>query len=357
VDRLHSIISILTMFLTVNTHPFSKDMAFNTADKVINPKLSNQLFEVATTVKPVDITISAAGDCTLGYDIDFGYGDSYVDYVARYGFEYPLKNVADTFKNDDITVVNLETTLTDATVRAEKEFKFKGDPEYTRILSSSSVEAVNIANNHTYDYLEKGYNDTIKNIKEADIGFFGEDKGYIKEVKGVKIGFLGYTGWSDSRSIRDKILKAIKELKEECSIVVVTFHWGIERSNYPYSTQKSLGRFCIDSGADLILGHHPHVIQGIETYKGKHIVYSMGNFSYGGHKNPADKDTFIFQERFRLSGKDVYPVETQIIPCLISSTAKYNDYQPTPLSGDEASRVMGRLKTYSSALEYGYDFK
>jgi poly-gamma-glutamate synthesis protein (capsule biosynthesis protein) len=293
----------------------------------------------------------------MGYDVDFGYSRSFNDVISKNGYEYPFKNVLDIFKNDDVTVVNLETTFTDAEKRAVKEFRFRGEPGYAEILGMSSIEAVNIANNHTHDYLEEGFKDTIDNLKSASIGYFGKDYKYIKEVKGVKLGFLGYTGWSDSRSVRDTIYSDIQELKGQCRIVVVSFHWGTERMNYPNTTQQNLGRFCIDSGADLVLGHHPHVIQGIETYKGKNIVYSMGNFSYGGHKNPADKDTFIFKARFRISGKEVYPVDSEIIPCSISSTKSYNNYQPTPLSGSDGERVINRLKQYSSALEFGYKFK
>lgn len=355
--KVPGLICALMMLLTVNIQSLPKDIGAKASGIINYPEISQRIFEMATIVKPVDITISAAGDCTLGYDIDFGYNGSYDDFVSRHGYEYPLRNVRELFDNDDLTIVNLETTLTDAAKRAVKEFKFKGKPEFNNILISGSVEVVNIANNHIHDYLDKGFNDTIANLRKANIGYFGEGNKYIKEVQGIKIGCLGYTGWSSNKSTKQMIFKDIQELKKQCKIVVVTFHWGIERNNYPCSTQKELGRFCIDSGADLILGHHPHVIQGIETYKGKHIVYSMGNFTYGGHKNPADKDTFIFREKLRISGKDVYAVETQVIPCSISSTKNYNNYQPTPLTGDEGKRVIDRLKKYSSALEYGYLFK
>jgi poly-gamma-glutamate synthesis protein (capsule biosynthesis protein) len=332
-------------------------MAGNVYQTVKSPAVSCALFDMVTTAKPIDITVSAAGDCTIGYDLDFGYSNSYNNFVDRYGYEYPFKNVRDIFKNDDITVVNLETTFTNAEKRAEKEFKFKGKPEYVNILKSGFVDTVNISNNHIHDYLQKGFDDTISALKEAGIGFFGEDYKYIKEVKNIKIGFLGYTGWDNNKAAKDKISADIKKLKEECRIVVVNFLWGIERTNYPYSVQTDLGRFCIDSGADLVIGEHPHVIQGIETYKGKNIIYSMGNFSYGGHKNPPDKDAFIFQQKFRVSGKRTYPLESKVIPCSITSTSSYNNYQPTPLSGGEGDRVLNRLKLYSSALEYQYSFK
>jgi len=354
--KLSAILAIIMLLFTSLT-TLSYGMEVRTDEVLKKPQPKRSFFQMASKERHVDITISAAGDCTLGYDIDFGYSRSYNDVVSKNGYEYPLKNVAEIFKNDDITIVNLETTLTDSEDRAVKEFQFRGEPEYTNILKHGFVEAVNIANNHIYDYLERGYKDTLSNLQKAEIGFFGNDNKYIKEVKGVKVGFLGYTGWSSSKQLKNKIYTDIQELKKQCRIVVVSFHWGIEMQYYPCSTQKDLGRYSIDAGADLVVGHHPHVIQGIETYKGKNIVYSFGNFSYGGHKNPVDKDTFIFQQKFRVSEKEVHPIESKIIPCLISSTSKYNNYQPTPLVGDEGERVINRLKKYSSALEYGYEFK
>lgn len=357
-DNLLGIITILISLVMPNYQSPKLVESMNTKvyDIIESSQVKTVLFNMVTTASPIDITISAVGDCTIGYDMDFGYDGSYNDVIDRNGLNYPFKNVLDFFKNDDITVANLETTFTNSEQRAVKEFKFKGKPEYVNILKEASVEAVNIANNHIYDYLDEGYNDTIENLNKAGIGFFGQGNKYIKEVKGIKIGFLGYTGWNSSKSVKDKIFADIQELKKQCRIVVVAFHWGIERTNYPNSDQEDLGRFSIDSGADMVLGHHPHVIQGIETYKGKHIIYSMGNFSYGGHKNPPDKDTFIFREKFRISGKNTYPAETEIVPCLISSTSRYNNYQPTPLTGEDAERVINRLKLYSSALKYGYEF-
>lgn len=305
---------------------------------------------------PVEITLSAAGDCTMGYDEEFGYLNSYIDIIDRNGDDYPYKNVLDIFKSDDITVVNLETTLTNAVKKAEKEFRFKGKPEYAGILKNSSIACVNIANNHIHDYLDKGYKDTIDNLTKSGTGYFGDGHIYIKEVKGIKVGFIGFKCWDDNKGIRQLIKEEIENLKKQSEIAVVSFHWGIERDNIPCSTQTNLGRFAIDCGADLVIGHHPHVIQSIEEYKGRHIVYSLGNFSYGGHKNPQDKDTFIFIEKFSVENSNVTICDTKVIPCSISSTHAFNDYQPTPLEGEEAKRVIERLKTYSSKMQYGYDF-
>ncbi len=295
------------------------------------------------------ITISAAGDCTLGSDNSFGYSGSFVEEADKNGYEYFFRNVKDIFSKDDLTIVNLETTLTNATKKAEKKFRFKGSPEYTNILKEGHIEAVNIANNHIYDYLQKGYDDTIAALKKSDIGYFGYSNKYITEVKGVKIGCLGYEGWSNSSSLRKTIENDINSLKKDnVKLVIVSFHWGNERDNYPNDTQKKLGRHVIDCGADLVLGHHPHVIQGIEEYKGKNIVYSLGNFSFGGNRNPTDKDTFIFQQTFMFRHSQLIDSRRiELIPCSVSSVKNRNNFQPTPLREEAAISILKRIKKYS----------
>ncbi len=298
------------------------------------------------------IVISAAGDVTLGQDENFSYYNSFNhEYINQnYDYTYFFKNVRKVFENDDLTIVNLETTLTDAVRKRNKKYKFKGNPTYAKILSSSKVEVVNIANNHINDYFDKGYNDTLKNLSKYKIDSFGYKNICIKEVKGIKIGLLGYEGWNNSLSFKNKLKENLIGLKNETDLIIVSFHWGIERSHYPNSIQKDLAHFCIDNGADLILGHHPHVLQGIEKYKGKTIVYSLGNFCFGGNKNPQDKDTIIYQHRFVFEYGILKSEESNIIPCSISSVDYRNNYQPTILKGNKAKQVLKRVKIYSEAI-------
>ncbi|MFZ5354381.1 MAG: CapA family protein [Bacillota bacterium] len=301
----------------------------------------------------ISITVSAAGDCTLGTDYAFGYSGSFIEEADKNGSTYFFKNVKHIFSADDLTIVNLETTLTDADKSADKRFRFKGPPHYTDILKAGSIEAVNIANNHIYDYLNKGYEDTMENLKNAEIGFFGFEHKYTVDIKGIKVGCLGYTGWNDSKSLKECIEKDIEELRKcGAKLVIVSFHWGTEREYFPCDIQKNLGRHAVDSGADLVIGHHPHVIQGIESYNGKNIVYSLGNFCFGGNRNPSDKDTFIYQQTFDFNkGMLTDTQKTKIIPCSVSSVKTRNNYQPTPLKGEEAERVLEKLSRISSGIE------
>jgi poly-gamma-glutamate synthesis protein (capsule biosynthesis protein) len=308
----------------------------------------------------VEIKISAAGDFILGFDEKFGTVNRFdtVFKEKNNDYSYFLKNVKHFFETDDLTIVNLENPLTLATSKTVKEFTFKGKPEYTQILKEGSIEAVNIANNHTYDYLQQGMKDTINHLKKANISYFGDGHKAITEVQGIKVGSLGYKGWSNAKAVKESIKRDLENMKKNTDLIIVSFHWGEERSNYPNSIQKDLGKFAIDQGADLVLGHHPHVIQGIEQYKNKYIVYSLANFCFGGNRNPSDKDTFIFQQSFIVDDKkQIVTSKMNIIPCLVSSVTYRNDYCPTPQTGQTADRIMNRLKLYSKNFVKSADFQ
>ncbi|MGI6094605.1 MAG: CapA family protein [Lachnospiraceae bacterium] len=297
----------------------------------------------------VQITVSAAGDCTLGTDENFDYERSLNHYVEWQGTEYFLSGVKSIFDADDLTVVNLEGTLTEATERQDKQFAFKGDPSFVNILTSGGVEAVNLANNHSKDYGTESYEDTIRYVEEAGVVSFGYDRTAVADVKGVQVGLVGIYELADGMERQQQVIDNIQAVKDQgASLVIVSFHWGTERENYPDDTQKSLAHIAIDNGADLVLGHHPHVLQGIEEYNGKNIVYSLGNFCFGGNSNPSDKDTMIFQQTFTIADGEVQADNvTNIIPCTVSSVSDYNDYQPTPAEGEAAERILGRIEEYS----------
>lgn len=302
--------------------------------------------------KPVSITISAAGDCTLGTDEYFDPSTSLNAYYDSNGPEYFFQNVKSIFDADDLTIVNMEGTLTEETARQDKTYAFKGPAEYAQILTSGGVEAANLANNHSHDYGDKSYTDTIETIEAAGIVSFGYDRTAVMDVNGIKVGLVGTYELADGMGCEDEMIANIKAVEEQgAQIVIVSFHWGLERENYPTENQVNLAHSAIDNGADLVLGHHPHVLEGIEVYNGKNIVYSLGNFCFGGNSNPSDKDTMIFQQTFTVeNGELTADNVTNIIPCSVSSESGYNNYQPTPLEGDEAERVRGRIEEYSSGL-------
>jgi poly-gamma-glutamate capsule biosynthesis protein CapA/YwtB (metallophosphatase superfamily) len=304
-------------------------------------------------VKETTIKISAAGDFTLGTDESFDYSTSFNKTASDNGLEYFVKGLDNIFIDDDFTTVNLETTFTNSTQKAAKKFRFKGDPSYAKILELGGIEAVNLANNHIHDYLDKGYQDTIASLENQNIGYFGYDQKYITTVKDTKIGALGYEGWVDTPEIRSQVEQDIKELRAQgAEIILVHYHWGSERHYVPDGSQQSLARFTVDRGADLILGHHPHVVQGIEEYKGKFIVYSLGNFMFGGNRNPSDKDTFVFQQTFHLKNGELADTkEINVVPFSISSVSSRNNYQPKLLSGAERERVKQKIIDGSNKIK------
>lgn len=305
------------------------------------------------TAEPVSITVSMVGDCTLGTDVNFDQSTSFdAFYQMKNDPGYFFQNVKDIFTADDLTVANMEGTLTTSNDRQQKTFAFKGNPSYTEILTQGGVEATNLANNHSHDYGDQSYEDTIQYLEAAGITTFGYDRTAVMDVKGIKVGLIGIYELKDGLGRQQQVIDTIQAVKDQgAQVIIVSFHWGTEKSNIPDDIQKTLAHLAIDQGADLVVGHHPHVLQGIEKYQGKNIVYSLGNFCFGGNKNPSDKDTMIFQQTFTVeNGELVEDDVTNIIPCSLSSESGYNNYQPMVLDGSEKERVLQKIEEFSAAL-------
>lgn len=325
----------------------SKDNSQKASSDSQNTDSSN-----ATVSSPVSLTLSVVGDCTLGTDETFDYDTSLNAYYENYGADYFLQNVKDIFSADDLTIANFEGTLTDSDEREDKTFAFKAPASYASILTGGSVEAVNTANNHSHDYGDQSFDDTLAALDDAGIVHFGYDETAVMNVKGIKVGLVGIYELYDHLERKQQLKDNIAKVKADgAQLIVVIFHWGNETETVPDSNQTTLGRIAIDEGADLVCGHHPHVLQGIETYKGRNIVYSLGNFCFGGNSSPSDMDTMIYQQTFTIDADGVKKDNvTNIIPCSISSAAYdgYNNYQPTPAEGDEATRILGKINERSS---------
>ncbi len=298
------------------------------------------------------ITISLVGDCTLGTDEAFAYDTSLNAYQLYRGSDYFLQNVKTIFAEDDLTIINMEGPLTESTERNGEKFAFKGAPGFVDILSGSSVEAANLANNHSHDYGEQGFEDTKRILSDAGITAFGYDETALITIKGIKIGLVGIYELHDhlerTRQLKDNIAKV---KREGADLIITIFHWGNERETVPDSNQMALGHIAIDYGADLVAGHHPHVLQGIEEYRGKYIVYSLGNFCFGGNSAPDDMDTMIFQQTFTIQSGEVLTDENiTLIPCSISSETGFNNYQPTPVEGSESERILQKIDERSAQI-------
>ena len=337
-----------------NSKAAEKAAAQDAVSMNVNSETSSEAAD-AVVMDPVSLTLSVVGDCTLGTDETFDYDTSLNAYYENYGSAYFLQNVKSIFSQDDLTIANFEGTLTESDAREDKTFAFKGPASFTSILTDGSVEAVNTANNHSHDYGDQSYEDTMTALDAAGIVHFGYDETAVMDVKGIKVGMVGIYELKDHLEREQQLKDNIAKVKADgAQLIVVIFHWGNETETVPDSNQTTMGRLAIDEGADLVCGHHPHVLQGIETYKGKNIIYSLGNFCFGGNSSPSDMDTMIYQQTFTITSEGVQADNvTNVIPCSISSAAYegYNNYQPTPAEGDEAARILAKINERSADIQ------
>lgn len=321
--------------------------------KALSFQINNQ--DNSTSNSTINLTISAIGDNVLGTDPRFPYKGGFTETYDNYGPNYFYRNVKNIFNEDDLTIANLETTLTQSNDPVNKDFQAKpfffiGQPGYAQILHEAGIDAVNLANNHSMDYQGFGYEDTISALYRSSVDSFGYDRSAIITRNGVKIGLLGYNllgplerGVNIS-TLKDTIFCDINRLRNDCGLIIISFHWGEENSYQPNAVQKELGHWAVDQGADLILGHHPHVIQPLERYKGKYIIYSLGNFCFGGNYKPVDMNTFIYQQNFQFSNGKLLEIQSpKIIPCFLSSMSNRNNFQPSVTDGNTNSIIFQLL--------------
>lgn len=353
--RVFLVVSILVIILILLFTSVGKIFNIIKDDVDLDSNIEKVNQDIEKTVEKKSITISFAGDVTMGnYKGSPYYGTFDNEFQNRGGdFDYFFENVKDVFLNDDLSVVNLEGPLTTAQNAKVKKFAFKGDPSYVNILKSGNIEAVTLANNHSEDYFEEGMKDTKFILDENDIKYFGLGEKAIVETNGIKVGLLGYNGWSENynKENLENMRSDIESLKKEADMVAVYFHWGVEKSYSPNQTQKDFAHDAIDYGSDLVVGSHPHVLQGIEEYKGKYIAYSLGNFCFGGNKNPRDKDSMIYQQTFNFENNKLVSIDIpNVIPFSISSTKSRNDYKPIILQGSEGERILNKIKGISEDL-------
>ena len=315
------------------------------------------------------ITISAAGDVTLGNHQEQDYSYSFRQVYDQAEDEgYFFENVRDIFEADDMTIVNLEGPLTTSEqMREGQTYCIKGDPAYAHLLTLGDIEAVSFANNHRLDYGEQGSRDTVAALEQEGIVYAYDKNVGIYEIpdsaaahggeRNLKIGIISVNEVEWGAQAEKLIQNNIEVLREQnVDLILACCHWGIEKDNYPENYQQQLGRKCIDWGVDLVIGHHPHVLQGIEEYKGRYIIYSLANFCFGANRNPEDKDTMIFQQTFTFeNGEKVEDQNARIIPCMVSSVKTRNDFRPTPATGEDKQRILQRMNEYSSAFCVAFD--
>ncbi len=332
----------------------AKDIAEPEGDIFPEAEAEPEIEEEPDPSGTVTLTITAAGDCTFGGMEGAKSHPRFAKLVQKYGYDYFFENVRDVFEDDDLTIINLEGPLTNETRRTGSGFVFKAPPECVKILTGSSVEICNVANNHSRDYGLSGLKETAKVLDENGIGFCGYDVAYEKTIKGVRVCALGFTCWERSN---EKIFETVAAHRDSCDLLIVSMHWGDEHVYDFNNAQARQAHGIIDAGADLVIGTHPHVIQGIEKYKNKYIVYSLGNFSFAGNANPDDKRCLIFQQTFSFApGMNIYragcaDAGINLIPASITSTEGTNDFRPMVLPADKGASVLKLLAKKSKGLD------
>jgi len=302
---------------------------------------------VPTETEPAEerFLLTFAGDCTFGASpANYYAGVGFIKTVGE-DYSYPFRNVMDWFGSDELTLINLEGPLTDTGNPMQKKHTFRGPTAYVGMITENSVEAVSLANNHSHDYGQTGYDATVQTLEAAGIPFVERDSGCILTTEhGLKVGLYGAVYY---KLDTEAITAGIRSLKDQgCDLVIFAPHWGVEGTYRPTEEQTRLAYAAIDAGADIVWGSHPHVLQPVEAYNGGIIYYSLGNFSFGGNGYPRDYDTALLQQEVVRDGEgNVFLGELTIVPCSVSSVPDRNNYQPTPCEpGTESyDRVLQKL--------------
>lgn len=286
----------------------------------------------------------------------FGGNVNLLDAAAGNDYHSAFANM-DEYRQADVAMVNLENPLTRSTLgQSKKQLNFKADPESVKVLTAGGVDLVNLANNHAMDYEEPGLVETINTLNNAGIQHLGAGRDLkearrpdIIEVKGQRIAYLGYydsdlhaadIGKAGTNSRRNnRVAEDIRALRGQVDWIIVNYHWGVELADYPGDWQIDLARFTIDQGADLVVGHHPNVLQGAEIYKGRPIVYSLGNFIFGGNVR-SDYDTAVL----KVSLKD-RNMKVEFLP------VEVKQFQPKVVNGSAAERILKHVEQISSIFD------
>jgi poly-gamma-glutamate capsule biosynthesis protein CapA/YwtB (metallophosphatase superfamily) len=309
------------------------------------------------------IVISGAGDVTLG----FRFGEMFDKIENSFGeeeaFRFPFLNVKEFFYGSDISIVNLEGTLTNYGRKRPKKFNFKGDPRFVKCLSDGGIEVVNLGNNHFMDFYEQGALDTLDTLDLEGINYCGGGRDEVDSSNprfitsnDVVVGFLGYAlvgrdfpAGKNSPGVNkytsQKAKDEIKYAKDNSDLVVVSCHWGIEREPFPTREQREVAKLMVDSGADIVFGHHPHVIQGVEKYNSGLIFYSLGNFVFGGNSFPSDRDSMIARVTCSKQGVESF----SIVPVMTHPQSMiFQPYVP-----EDTSRIREKIISRSRNLYAG----
>ncbi len=299
------------------------------------------------------VTLTFLGDCTLGgEEKTAGRATGFVQTVAQKGYDYPFRHLKKFTADDDLTVANLEGVLTDRKLKKEKKtYNFSGPTAFTQILTSAGIECVTLANNHTGDYGDAGLNDTKAALEQAGVAWFDRDSPVLWESpEGVRIGVVGvfYSLYGRHLTAFEKQVKTLRALG--CAVVICVMHAGEEHTQTIDRHQKQIVQCAVKAGVDLVVGHHPHVVQGFDMVEGMPVAYSLGNCVFGGTMHVKDPDSLILRAELHLEEGKLTSSTLRFYPITITTDTERNNFCPSPVTGAAAQRALDKMKKST-----GYD--
>ena len=317
-------------------------------------------FHIPGAVLSRPFTFSFQTPPPTGYDL-VAVGDVMPAYLTskklqHYDPAYPFSRIAPLLKQGDLVFANLECPVSERGLPAQKTYTFRAHPFVMEALASSGINIVSLANNHILDYGRDALEDTLALLEEHGIAYAGAGrneaharKGAAFEMNGIKTAVLAYSGvfnhvypaWRAGPERpgtvyyceREQLIADIEKVRRWADVVIVSLHWGDEYTHRVNREQQETGRLAVDSGADLVLGHHSHTPQGIEIYKGKPIVYSLGNFLFYPFSNHICNESYIIKVRIGKQGVE----KIHLLPVLLG------DSRPYLPAGEEAARLRALL--------------
>lgn len=322
------------------------DTANATTTKSAKPITAEATTATPTTTDSFTLTLSFVGDCLCATNANTSYENCFEEVAGREDPEYFLKKVNSYFKKDDFTIADCENVYSDSKNLKVSDkgqyadpnveaYWFKTSAKNARILSVGGIDMVSISNNHINDYGEQGHIDTRKALDAAGVQWGEEGKIIYYQKKGYKIGIICVSMYNDG--VLENIKNYIKKAEKKSDYQIIYFHGGTEAVHKPEDWKMNACHALIDAGADLIIGDHPHVLQPMETYKGKTIIYSMGNFIFGGNRHPENR-TIIYQHTLTIGNDNVLRSENgTVIPCYVY-TGDMNNWQPAVIKDKKTKK-------------------
>ena len=299
-----------------------------------------------------ELVLTFGGDAVIGTrETWWDKVESFPSYLSRNGMDYPFSGLQKIFAVDDLTMVNLECVLKSDRKGedTDKLYRFRGLPEYTAVLTEGSVELVNIANNHYVDYGTAGKDATRAALEEAGVPYSGYGYTWVWEKDGRRIGFGGCreTTYRQNRQIIAQDVAALKE--QACDVIIYTCHWGTEYSPGHNALQVEMAEAAASAGVDIVVGAHPHVVQGVDTVDGTLVLWSLGNLMFGGTHDMTTFDATLAQLRLRFDGDGYAGCALEFIPILTSTSADIglNDFRPVVADGEDRQRILDKIQADS----------